>query len=185
MPRCRVVKRPGHGQVDRAEHLTEVLTCTARDLLTYLERRTSRGDAPDLLAETMMTAWRRLPVVPVETVDARMWLFGIARNVLKNADRGARRRLRLADRLRELRQDSDVTAPAADTGSDVRDAIDRLAPELGELVRLVHWEGFSLVQSAEILAIPASTARGRYQRAKVELRQMLGTPAGASVERTS
>ncbi len=52
----------------------------------------------------------------------------------------------------------------------MRDAIDRLAPDLGELVRLVHWERFSLAEAAELLGIPASTARGRYQRAKDDLR---------------
>ncbi|WP_127474626.1 RNA polymerase sigma factor [Microbacterium sulfonylureivorans] len=56
----------------------------------------------------------------------------------------------------------------------MRDAIDRLDPDLAELVRLVHGERLTLVQAAEMLGIPDSTARGRYQRAKEQLRVTLG-----------
>jgi DNA-directed RNA polymerase specialized sigma24 family protein len=38
---------------------------------------------------------------------------------------------------------------------------------LGEtLVRLVHWEGFTLADAAQLINIPAATARGRYARAR-------------------
>lgn len=65
-------------------------------------------------------------------------------------------------------------APAADEGAEVRDAIARLDPDLAEIVQLVHWERLSLAEAAEVVGIPASTARGRYQRAKERLRSALG-----------
>lgn len=148
-----------------------VLSDCARDLLAYFERRvTPREDAADLVAETMIIAWRRVREVPALDEDARRWLFGVARNVLLNAERGSRRRHRLATRLREIIA---TDAPAADTGDEVRDAIARLDPDLAAVVRLVHWEGLSLADAAQVLEIPASTARGRYQRAKAELRAVL------------
>lgn len=64
-----------------------------------------------------------------------------------------------------------------DAGTEVRDAIARLDPDLAELVRLIHWDGFSIVDAAALLEIPASTARGRYQRAKSELRAVLSEDA--------
>ncbi|MGU7670337.1 RNA polymerase sigma factor, partial [Escherichia coli] len=91
--------------------------------------------------------------------------------VLANADRSARRRWRLANRLRLLIHPAD--AAPADHGAEVRDAVARLDPELAELVRLVHWDGFSLAEAAELMSITASTARGRYARAKDELRRAL------------
>jgi RNA polymerase sigma-70 factor (ECF subfamily) len=72
-----------------------------------------------------------------------------------------------------------AAAPPADAGAEVRDAIARLQPDLAEIVRLVHWDGFSLTDAAEIVGIPASTARGRYLRAKEELRVAL---SGASAQ---
>lgn len=160
----------------RAERLTSALEDSGADLLRYLSRRVGPEDAPDLLGETMVVAWRRERELPGEAERARMWLFGIARGTLQNHARGERRRWALADRVR-LHASEAASAPPADTGVEVRDAIARLAPDLAELVRLVHWDGFSLTDAAEHLGIPASTARGRYQRAKADLRAALSTEA--------
>lgn len=152
--------------------LIAAFEASASDLLAYLSRRANADDAPDLLGEAMIVAWRRVEELPADPERARMWLFGIARGTLQNHARGERRRWALADRIRgHFREDA--TAPAADAGSEVRDAIDRLEPDLAELVRLVHWDRLSLTDAAELLGIPASTARGRYQRAKEHLRAAL------------
>ena len=156
--------------------LTAALRAASDDLLAYLQRRVGADDAPDLLGETMVVAWRRLVDLPREPERARMWLFGIARGTLLNHARGERRRWALADRIRGT--GADAVAPPSDEGADVRDAIDRLDSDLAELVRLVHWEGLSLVDAADLLGIPASTVRGRYQRAKDELRVALGVEVG-------
>lgn len=140
-------------------------------LLSYFRRRAESDAAADLLAETMVTAWRRNSDLPSDPEQARMWLFGIARNVLLNAQRGERRRWRLADKVRDALA---LSAPASDHGIEVRDAIARLPDELAELVRLVHWEGLTIAQAAGVMGISASTARSRYQRAKSELRTALG-----------
>jgi RNA polymerase sigma-70 factor (ECF subfamily) len=146
-------------------------------LLAYLQRRVGLDDAPDLLGETMVAAWRRVRDLPEDSERARMWLFGIARNTVLNHGRGQRRRWALADRIRV---DSDRALPAADEGAEVRDAIARLDPVLAELVRLVHWDRMTLAEAAEVLGIPASTARGRYARAKEELRAALSVFAAPS-----
>lgn len=152
--------------------LTSALTEAAPDLLGYFQRRVGPDDAPDLLGETMVSAWKRVADLPGETERARMWLFGIARNVLLNHRRGERRRWALADRIRGY-SSHDAAAPAADDGAEVRDAIQRLDADLGELVRLIHWDRMTLVQAAELLGIPDSTARTRYARAKELLRASL------------
>lgn len=162
---------------DRAR-LTAALESSAPDLLAYLQRRVGLDDAPDLLGETMVVAWRRVRELPREAEPARMWLFGIARGTLLNHARGERRRWALADRIRGDAM-TDAAHPAADEGAEVRDAIARLAPDLAELVRLVHWDGFTLAEAAEMLGIPASTGRGRYAKAKEELRSALGVGAVA------
>jgi RNA polymerase sigma-70 factor (ECF subfamily) len=154
----------------RGSALTTALISASPDLLAYLARRVGPDDAPDLLGDTMMVAWRRAEDLPEDSERARMWLFGIARGTLLNHARGERRRSALADRVRaEFRE----TAPAADTASEVRDAIDRLAPELAEIVRLRHWDGFTLAEVGRLLDMPASTVRSRYQQAREQLRATL------------
>lgn len=163
--------------------LTAALSAAAADLLVYLQRRVGMDDAPDLLGETMVVAWRRVRELPTDPERARMWLFGIARGTLLNHARGERRRWALADRIR-ADVSTDAAAPAADEGTEVRDAIDRLDPDLAELVRLIHWERLSIADAAEVLRIPASTARTRYAKAKEQLRASLGvTAAGATTAR--
>ncbi|WP_433675328.1 RNA polymerase sigma factor [Microbacterium gorillae] len=157
---------------DHTQLLTAALRDSNGDLLRYLHRRVGADDAPDLLGETLLIAWRRVDDVPADPQQARMWLFGLARGTLLNHARGQRRRLALVDRIRS-HVTSAVAAPA-DDGGDVRDAIARLKPELAEIIQLVHWDGFTLAQAAEIIGIPAATARSRYARAKEELRAALG-----------
>jgi RNA polymerase sigma factor (sigma-70 family) len=156
-----------------------VLNEAAPDLLTYLRRRVGDDDAPDQLAETLATAWRRIRVMPEDPEEARRWLFGIAYHTLLNHARGARRRHSLADRVRTVLAVG-PGVPAADDGLEVRDAIARLDPRLAELVRLVHWEGHTLAEAADILGIPASTARNRYQTAKRQLRSILKPELGCT-----
>ncbi len=158
--------------------LTAALGEASADLLAYLQRRVGLDDAPDLLGETMVVAWRRVRELPVEPERARMWLFGIARGTVLNHARGERRRWALADRIR-LDASQRTASPAADEGADVRDAIARLEPDLAELVRLVHWERFTIAEAAEVLGVAASTARGRYAKAKDALRAALGVEAVA------
>ena len=61
-------------------------------ILGYVLRRTATpDDAADIIAETFLTAWRRLEEMPPGP-EARLWLYGVARRVLANHHRGERKR---------------------------------------------------------------------------------------------
>lgn len=150
----------------------DAIAANAADLLAYFERRAEPADAADLLSETMITAWRRLPDLPDDDTEARMWLFGIARGILANARRASVRRWKLAERLRGHLESRPVHHDDADA-IDVRDAVRRLPDDLRDLIGLVHWEGFTLEEASKIIGIPSSTARGRYQSARRRLAEML------------
>lgn len=145
----------------------------ATDLLNYFTRRVSvSADAADLLSETFIVAWRRIDHMPSDPEQARMWLFGVARRLLANATRGS---LRHADLTLKLRQhlETHPIEPSDPAARDARDALDRLPTDQGELVRLILWDGFTLPEAAVILGISESTARGRHQRARRRLRELL------------
>jgi RNA polymerase sigma-70 factor (ECF subfamily) len=157
----------------REEHLEDVYVANAADLLSYFGRRVQiPADAADLLSETFLVAWRRGDRMPADPEQARMWLFGVARRVLGNAARGAVRHSDLTDKLRQHLQTLPTEQLDADT-LDIRAALDAIPADQSELVRLVLWEGFTLGEAASILGIRASTARGRYQRARAQLRELL------------
>jgi len=160
--------------------LTKLLRENSTDILRYLQRRVGPDDAPDLYGETMLVVWRRVDNLPEDSEEARMWLFGVARGVLLNQARAERRRLALVDRLR-IHMPRTQATPAADDGSEVRDAIARLTPEYAEIVQLVHWDGFALNEAAAIIGVSAATARARYSRAKKRLRAALAPVETASL----
>jgi RNA polymerase sigma-70 factor (ECF subfamily) len=157
----------------RAE-IRAALRETSGDLLGYLERRVrSQEDAADLLGETMLQAWRRVDAFPLGNPERqRMWLFTIAANVLSNQNRSRRRQLGLADRLRAHLATASPSPDLAEV-SAVRDAVLRLHDAQRELVMLIHWDGFTIAEAAEILCLNASTARSRYAAARASLRQAL------------
>ena len=161
-----------------AVDLEEALDDNGPDLYSYLARRcSSPDDAEDALGEVFLTAWRRREQLPHDAHEARLWLFGVAANTVRNSQRAHRRRQALVRRLV-----SDPSWHRTHTNSDdadqVRDAVDALPVELAELVRLHHWEGFTLAEAATIMSIPAPTARTRYRAARRRLQVLLGTPIG-------
>ncbi|MDJ0379201.1 sigma-70 family RNA polymerase sigma factor [Cryobacterium sp. PH31-L1] len=150
----------------------------ASDLLNYLARRVDPPeDAADLLSETFLVAWRRSDRIPDDAEQSRMWMFVTARGVLANHHRGRRRRLALADTLRERLATSQRRSSSEENQTivilDVRAALELLPNNQSELVRLVHWDGFTLIEAAQIAGVTESTARGRYERAKNRLRVAL------------
>ncbi|MFG6504570.1 RNA polymerase sigma factor [Microbacterium sp. P05] len=121
-------------------------------------------EAADLLADVLLVAWQKRTQLPDGETESRMWLFGVARNLLRNGERGEVRRSRLTATLRE--QLTVTTALPADSHSEMRDLIERLPPDVAEVVTLVHWEGFQLAEIARLQGVPSATVRGRYRRGR-------------------
>ncbi|WP_432485262.1 RNA polymerase sigma factor [Kineococcus esterisolvens] len=159
------------------ERVADLLARHAGDVLSYLRRRTADPeDAADVLSQTLTTAWRRSADLPADEEGARRWLFTVARGTLANHRRGRHRADDLSARLRSELAAAQRIADAAgpDHVADaVREAVGRLPAAQRELVMLVHWDGFTLVEAAAVTGVPASTARTRYATARVALARLL------------
>lgn len=154
--------------------LQELHDAVSVDLLRYFERRVDPvEDAADLLADTFLIAWRRIDRLPADAERSRMWMFVTARGVLANWRRSRRRRSHLAETLRAEMQTAAANGTPSSEDLDVRAAVARLPTQQAELVMLVHWDGFTVLEAGRILNLSESTARGRYQRAKIHLRSHL------------
>lgn len=155
--------------------LDHLITREAPGLLSYFARRvTPATDAADLLGETLLVLWRRVEHMPSEPEAARMWMYGVARKVLATHRRTTTRRKALTDKLRAELQIS-APNPVADDErvSRVKKAIAELKPLDQEIVRLVHWDGFSLIEIAALLGKRQGTVRSRYHRARAELKRRI------------
>ncbi|MHA6668780.1 RNA polymerase sigma factor [Homoserinimonas sp. A447] len=163
-----------------AERVTAAVELNATALLRFFSRRVEQPeDAADLLGETLLAVWRRARSIPGDDAGARMWMYGIANNVLANHRRSRVRQFALADKLRsDLAHrvgggDGQAGGAEADLLEHVRGLIADLDPRERDLVSLVHWEGFSIIEAAKILQLNPSTARTRYSRARARLRDAL------------
>lgn len=152
--------------------IAHVVRDCAPALLGYFLRRVDvPEDAADLVAQTVEAAVRSMKKMPEDQHHARLWLFGIARNVLQHHHRSIRRHDALVQRLGQTIENIRVV----DDGElmDVRRAVSELPEDLAELIRLVHWDGFSIDEAARLLNLNPSTARSRHARAKNLLRTRL------------
>jgi RNA polymerase sigma factor (sigma-70 family) len=146
-------------------------------ILGYVLRRTaSPDDAADVIAETFLTAWRRVDEMPPGP-QARLWLYGVARRVLANHHRGARRRSELTGRLC-----ADLAAwqPPEYTGdlAKIAAAFARLGDAQRELLALTAWEGLDHGQIAVVLGCSRNAVRIRLHRARRQLAAELADTAG-------
>lgn len=136
----------------------------------YCLRRLSSDDTNDALAEIFMVTWRRIGSVPSGD-QARLWLFGVARNVVSTTQRGARRRVRLAAKAMAIRDDrplpneTESLVVRRSQDAAVIQAIATLKPDDQELVRLKAWEELSHAEIGEVLGISAHAVDMRLNRA--------------------
>jgi RNA polymerase sigma factor (sigma-70 family) len=175
---------PHVAQTERRHRFEELYAAHRVPVLGYALRRTDNtDDAADVLAETFLTAWRRLDEIPAGE-QARLWLYGTARRVLANHYRGERRRLALADRLKaELAvsyHQPDHTGGVAEIAAAFR----RMPMPDQELLALAGWEGLDPGQIAAVVGCSRNAARIRLHRARRRLAAELErTPAGTGTGR--
>jgi len=164
---------PMRSASDAETRLEDALVANEADLSRYFRRRMeSSADADDVYGEFLLTAWRSRRKTPETSQDARLWLFGVARNVLMNSTRAAIRRRSAGDRLTSSVH---VVPPPIelDAALDVRAAVASLDPDAAELVRLIYWDGLRSHEAAHVLGINPSTARSRLAEARRRLRMIL------------
>ena len=151
---------------------------TRTDLLAYVLRRSqSTEDAADVLAETYLIAWQKLDAIP-SGERARLWLFGVARNLLLKGASRHRSRHALVERLAgELRRAHPPHAPVEDERSSaLRAALAALPERDREILMLTAWEGLTPKQIAVVVGIPVNLVRVRLHRARTRLKRDLTVP---------
>ena len=150
-------------------------------IVGYVLRRTSSAeDAADVVAETFLTAWRRLPQVP-SSEESRLWLYGVARRVLANHHRTLRRRSRLVDRLRDDLSSVPHASPSPSYGGLVEEVLARLREDDRDILGLVAWEGLTHAEIGTVLGCSTNAAKIRVHRARRRFAAELAV-AGISVD---
>jgi RNA polymerase sigma-70 factor (ECF subfamily) len=133
----------------------------------YLARRTGRQDADDLLGEVWLQAFKGRASYDRRCPDARPWLYGIARNVLRAHWRYVSRPMvhTVEPDSSDAWSDVDVRLDAAAQGETLRQVLTALSEDEREVLFLVVWEELTPAEVSLVLGIPQGTARSRLHRA--------------------
>lgn len=150
----------------------------------WLHARLSRrcADAEvvrEVLQDTFVTVWRSADAHRGE--QAGGWLWTIAARRLVDALRVHERAARLETApIDEVGAGSAAVAPSVEERvlagleyGDVGTALDRISPELREVLRATVVDGLTTRETARLLGIPEGTVKSRAMRARAELRAAL------------
>jgi RNA polymerase sigma-70 factor (ECF subfamily) len=146
----------------------------------YCLRRLPALYADDAVADTFLTVWRKIQRMPGGD-ERRLWLYGIARNVVRNAKRSAERSRRLTRRIaREpgSHQESPETVVVRNGAeTDLLAAIDQLRAVEREILFLRVWEGLSSCEIASVMHLTPKAVDNRLARIRKKLTRMTAEPA--------
>ena len=138
----------------------------------YLRRRVVDAlAAEELLQETFLAAVER-PAALAAANSRRAWLFGIARNLVREHARTVARRHTVG-----LAQEPAASATPDDDPrlETMRRAIKSLPDRQREVLALRLREDLSYAEIAEALEVPVGTVRSRIHHAVAALRNLLAT----------
>jgi RNA polymerase sigma-70 factor (ECF subfamily) len=166
------------GAGSRRDHFQAVYEANYHRVLGYALRRVGRDDAADVVAETFLVAWRRFDEVPAGEA-ARLWLYGTARRVVANQQRGKRRRERLTQRIQTDVGHEGEPCRVDDSLGAVAAAFARLRADDRELLALVAWEGLDAREVAQVCGCSRNAARIRIHRARRRFAHKLARVGGS------
>lgn len=128
----------------------------------------------DVVADVYLVAWRRLDEVPEDPAASLRWLFGVARYASANAQRAARRRSALRDRVHATPDRRRVVIPPDDDGDDGRAlaaAFARLGAADRAILLLAGWDGLGVREIGDLLGCSRGAAATRLSRARARLEE--------------
>jgi RNA polymerase sigma-70 factor (ECF subfamily) len=130
----------------------------------YCARRIGRDDAADAASEVFTVAWRKIRRVPAEP-ETLPWLYGVARNVVRNQRRSRNRQRRL-DAKAAAYAEPPVLLQHPDS---IEPVLERLRDDDREILMLAAWEGLGPGDLGAALGCSANTAAVRLHRARARL----------------
>ncbi|MER5275452.1 RNA polymerase sigma factor [Streptomyces sp. NPDC002809] len=148
-------------------------------LLARLNRRCPDAETVrEVLQDTFVTAWRSAGTH--RGAEAGGWLWVIAARRLVDAQRTRARTERVARAESTGGTEWAAPVPSAEDRvlagleyGDVGAALDRISPELREVLRATVIDGLTTREAARLLGIPEGTVKTRAMRARRELRAAL------------
>lgn len=155
-----------------------------QEIFRYAGRRIPREPAKDVTSEVFQTAFTQRSSYDLTRTDARPWLYGIAVNTMRRYFRSSNQHERRVARAAahaggfEVQVEPvagvDAALDAVRVWPEVARAINCLSIIDREALLLLVWEELTYPEISVALGVPIGTVRSRINRARVQLREMMG-----------
>lgn len=143
------------------DRLTALYDLHAKPVWRYVVHLTGDGAfADDIVQETLLRAWRTPRIMEDDPTETRAWLFTVARNLVIDEARSARKRRELT--VAELPEP--VSSDDTDAVFDailIHEALATLSTEHRAVIVVAYYGGRSIAQTAAELEIPEGTVKSR------------------------
>ncbi|MCL1588801.1 MAG: sigma-70 family RNA polymerase sigma factor [Actinomycetia bacterium] len=140
----------------------------------YCLRRLPEHSAQDAVSDVFLTAWRRFDSIPPGD-QSLPWLYGIAKNVVRNINRSGRRSMRLSAKVKAQAHypepSPDVQVIRKEQDDELVAALLTLKADDQEVLRLRAYEGLSVKQISIAIGCSEEAAKKRVSRALCRLRK--------------
>jgi len=139
------------------------------DVYAYCRRRLGSDVTDDVVADTFLTAWRRIEDLPPGP-EALLWLYQVAYRSIGHQWRSVSRRKKLETKMNSFGHH--IAPPTEDfviqTGEarQILQAASRLKPTDYEVLRLASWEQLSHAEIGHVLGITTDAVTQRLYRAR-------------------
>jgi RNA polymerase sigma-70 factor (ECF subfamily) len=160
MPHDSVERRDSAAGRDAAR-LAALYDAHAAPVWRYVVHLTGdRAGADDIVQETLLRAWRTPRILEQDPSTTRSWMFTVARHLVIDEARSARRRREI-----DVAEVPERTAP---DGTDalfeailVEEALATLTTDHRAVVVRAYYRGLSVAEMADELDIPEGTVKSR------------------------
>lgn len=143
------------------ERLAALYAAHARPVWRYVVSLTGdRSGADDIVQETLVRAWQSPRILEQEPATTRAWMITVARHLVVDEARSARRR--------HERPTAEPPERAGDDGIErllegilIAEALRTLSPEHRAAIVTAYYGGRSVAEAAAELGIPEGTVKSR------------------------
>ena len=144
-----------------------------------------RGMAQDIVQDAFLSLWRSGARYDRTRGSVRSWVLSVVRNraidMFRRETVHSGRDVSAEGVVERMPAPDDVAVDAErrEDARGVRSALRDLPAEQRQVIELAYFGGFSHLQIAEMLDVPAGTVKGRMRLGLSKLRVALGDPSGA------
>ncbi len=146
---------------DDAERLAALYDAHAGPVWRYVVHLTGdRAGADDVVQETLLRAWRTPRILAQDPATTRSWMFAVARHLVVDDVRSARRRREIVVDDVPERAQADATE-ALFEAILIEEALAALTAEHRAVVIRAYFGGLTVAEMAGELEIPEGTVKSR------------------------